>query len=308
MRTFALKKKPMKRKTYIALQCYLILAIPLLGFCLFSLRGIGWAVAKSFYYYTQVDSETRFVGFDNYLNLFKDVAYWRTWKTTLLFALYKVPIEMPIAAMIAWFLNKKIKGTGFFRAVFYMPTIVSVAIIGIVFTSMFEFNGIINVVLQKIGLIDSNIDWFSNSFTALTALTLGSIWGSIGINIIYMLAAYQNVPEDLYEAAYLEGMGKTGMFFKITLPIIAPVFQVIILLAINGTLSTGDYIIATTGGAPGGATNTVVAYQNLKYMPGFAESMPNLGYGSAMSTITAIILAVIALLYIKTTNKLSNLY
>lgn len=302
-------RKQLSRKASVAWQCYLVLALPLIGFCLFTLRGILWAAYKSFFYYNQVNSETRFVGLENYITLFtKDSVYWDTWKTAILFALYKVPFEIPIAAIIALFLNKKLKGTNFFRAVFYMPSIVSLAVIGVIFMSMFEHNGVINALLRNLGLIDKNIDWFSNSFTALTALMIGSTWSTIGINIIYMLAAYQNVPNELYEAAYLEGLGKCGMFFKITLPIIAPVFQVIMLLAINGTLSTGDYIIATTNGAPGGSTFTVMAYQISEYMPGFSGNLPNLGYGSAMSTVTAIILGVIALVYTKISNKFSNIY
>ncbi len=298
------------RKGHIARQCYMILAIPLFGFIVFTCRGILWAAWKSLFFYNQVDSETRFIGLENYITLFKDVTYWRTWKTTLLFALYKVPIEMPLATFIAVLLNKKVRGTGIFRSVFYMPCIVSVAVVGVMFMSMFEYNGIINSILMKCGLISENINWFSNGFSAMMALTIGSIWTTIGVNIIYMLAALQNVPNELYEAAYLDGMTNVGMFFKITLPLIAPVFQVIILLAINGTLQTNDYIIATTNGAPGGTTFTIMAYQTRQFMPGFIEgsSMPNLGYGSAMATITAFILGGIAITYNKMTNKLSHLY
>lgn len=298
-----------KRRLNVTLQVYAILAFPLLGFFVFTIRGQVWAAIKSFYFYNLVDSQTKFVGLKNFITIFtKDVTYWETWRNTIVFALYKLPFEVPLALLIALLLNKKLKATGVFRTIYYAPCVVSVAVVGVLFMGMFEHDGLINAYLTGCGLAKEPIDWFSNGFYALTALVIGSVWQCIGTNILYFLGALQNVPEELYEAAYLDGMSRVGMFFKITLPLIAPVFQVILLMAINGTLQTSDYILVTTNGAPGGQTMSVMAYQVNQFMPGFASGSPDIGYGCAMAIITSLILAMVGFGYLKISNKLSNLY
>ena len=118
-----------------------------------------------------------------------------------------------------------------------------------------------------------------------------------------------NVPEDLYEAAYIEGATGAQRFFYITLPMISQVFQVILLLAINGTLRTGEFIIVMTNGAPAGRTLTVEAYITKTFLPGFASvSNPNLGYGSAICIVSSIICALVGIIYMKLTKKMTELY
>lgn len=116
------------------------------------------------------------------------------------------------------------------------------------------------------------------------------------------------MPEDLYEAAEIDGAGKVRKFFKITIPMIAPIFQTILLLAINGTLQTGEIIILMTNGAPAGLTHTAASYIISKFVPGFAESGVNIGYGCALSIINSCIFGTVAIVYSKLTSKLQNLY
>ena len=129
-----------------------------------------------------------------------------------------------------------------------------------------------------------------------------------GINVLYFISALANVPEELYECAKLDGAGKWTIMWKITLPMIAPVFSTILLLAINGTLQASEYIIATTKGAPSGSTYTVMSYVINRFVPGFADTGINVGYGCALSLITALIMGLIAVVYTKATAKLQNIY
>lgn len=287
----------------------MILLPQIIGFFVFSLYPILWAAQKAFYSYNGVPSQTKFVGLNNFITIFTaDTTYWKTWGNTLLFTAGKLPLELPLAFFVALCLSKKLKGAGFFRAAFYLPCVISVAIVGLIFTNLFGYFGLSNAWLMKLGLLKEPIDWFANPWTARFALIVGSVWNSFGINVLYFIAALANVPEELYECARLDGASKGTIIWKITLPMIAPVFSTILLLAINGTLQTSEYILASTKGAPGGATNTVMSYVINKFVPGFAATEANIGYGCALSLVTAIIMGLVAVIYSKTSAKLQNIY
>lgn len=289
-------------------QAYLLILLPLIGFFVFSAYPIAWSVRWAFYNYQGVPRDAAFVGLGNFKSAMHDAKYWSTWVTTLEFAMFKLPIELPLAMILAVFLNRQLKGSGFYRSAFFMPSVISMAIVGLIFTNMFDYFGVINALLMKFGITKSNIDWFSNKYTALAVLALGSTWCSFGTNVLYFLAALQNVDESIYEAAYIDGAGKVTVFFKMTLPLIAPVLQTILLLSINGTLHTSDYILATTNGAPAGSTYTVLAYMYGQFVPGFVSGYPPIGYGCSLGVITAILMAGIAITYNKLSSKLANMY
>ena len=288
---------------------YSFIAIPIIGFLVFTLYPIIWVMIKSAYYYTGSDATQVNVGLQNFVDLFTgDVAYWSSWKVTIKFALCKLPFELPIAMIIAVLLNKKMKGAGFFRSLYYLPNVISVAVIGIIFSNMFDYFGFVNGFLYENGIISEKINWFANETTALSTLIIASIWSSFGVNVLYFLAAMQNIPEDLYESAKLEGAGRFTTFFKITLPMMAPVLQTILLLSINGTLHINDLILVTTNGAPAGKTYSVMAYVVSKFIPGFVTETVNIGYGCATALVTSAIFILIGVGYSKLTKKMSEIY
>ena len=289
-------------------QCYLLISLQIIGFFVFTIYPIIWAVMKSWYYYTGVASETSFVGWQNFITAFQDAKYWSSWIFTFKFTLYKICIEIPIALILATLITKGRKGSNFFRSMFYLPNIISVAIVGVMLSNLFDYFGIMNKILTQVGIISSPIDWFANSSTAMTVLVAGSTWSSFGINILYFCAALNNVPNSMYEAADIDGAGIFTKFFKITLPMIAPVASTVLLLAINGTLHIGEYILVTTNGGPAGTTYSVGAYLINSFVPGFAGASANIGYGCALSVITSVIYSIIAVLYTKATAKLQNIY
>lgn len=289
------------------LQCYLLISLQIIGFFLITFYPTLWAIRLSCYYYNGVISNTRFVGLENFITLFtKDSAYWQSWLTTFRYALLKLPIELPLAMFVAVLLKRKLRCKGLFRAIFYMPSIIGVAIIGVIFFNLFDVFGLINAWLAKINPGRDPIAWFSETGTALFVLVIGDVWKTFGVNALYFTAALSNVPEELYEAAKIDGASRWTLFRKITLPSIAPVVQIVLLLSINGTLHTNEYILTMTGGAPYGTTHTVMSYVVNMYVPGFAGNSVNIGYGCAVSVVTSILMALIAVIYMKSTNKLSN--
>lgn len=290
------------------LQCYLCILLPIIGVLVFGIYPIVWSMSKGLYYYTGVASETRFVGMKNIIGALTDGTYWFSWLTTAEYTFVKVAIELFLALIVAVVLNNSIGGKTFYRAVFFIPVMLSVVIIGIIFNNLFGYFGFVNAWLVKLGIIKSEIDWFANRSTAMAVLIAGGVWATIGTNILYFLAALQNVPKEVYESVKLDGAGRATTFFKITIPMIGPVLQTIMLLAINGTLQVNEFMIVTTNGAPSGKTLSVMAYMTKTYLPGFASASVNLGYGSAQALITTAMLCAIAIIYNNLSKKLQDLY
>ena len=293
----------------IPIQCYLLLGLPLIGFFVFTLYPILWAFAKSFYYYDQIPSHTLFVGIKNFAHIFtKNFAYWKSWITTLQFTFLKLPFEVVVTLVLAFFLSKKIKGAAFIRGIYFMPTVISAVLCSVIFTNLFQYFGYFNDIFSKLGLISEPIDWFANKWSAMAVLVTSSVWKNFGTNVLLFAAALSNVPDELYEAADIDGAGPFKKFMNITVPMIAPVFQTILLLAINGTLHVGEFIVTMTNGAPGGATHTVGSYILVNYVPGFSSGTVDVGYGAAISIITSIIYGLVAFGYNKISTRLQNVY
>lgn len=293
----------------VPIQCYLLLSLPLIGFFLFTLYPILWSFAKSFFYYDQIPSHTLFVGFKNYIHIFsKNSIYWKSWLTTLEFTILKLPFEVVMTLILAFFLSKKLKGAPFIRGVYFMPTVISAVLCSVIFTNLFQYFGYFNDLFMKLGFISEPIDWYANKWSAMAVLVASSVWKNFGTNVLLFTAALTNVPDELYEAADIDGAGPFKKFMNITVPMIAPVFQTILLLAINGTLHVGEFIVTMTNGAPGGATHTVGSYILVNYVPGFSSGTVDIGYGAAISIITSIIYGLVAFGYNKISARLQNVY
>ena len=288
----------------------MFLLLPIIGFLVLQIYPIIWTFRWSFFNYTGVKDTAVYTGWKNFVTFFtSDMSYWKAWLNTLKFAVMKVPAELTLAMLLALALTKGRKGSGLFRTLYYVPNVISVAIIGVVFSNLFGFFGIINIVLQKLGFITKGIEWFADKNTAMLVVVIGSIWNTFGINVMYCMAALTSVPEDVYESADLDGASAFVKFFKITFPMILPLAQIVILMSIVGTLSTNDYIVAMTNGGPAGGTNTVMSYLTTKFVPGFAATAnPPIGYGCAMSLVTTVLFLFIAVGYNKLNNKLKNIY
>lgn len=272
------------------LACYLMLLLPIAGFLLFNMYPLLWQIQKAFYRYNGVKSYTKFVGLKNFITIFtEDIPFWKSYLVTFQFTLIKVPIELAIALFIASLLsNEAIKFKGMFRAMFYVPVLVSMVVVGIIYSNMFSYFGVINSLLQKIGVISEPIDFFSGKWRVMSSLIGGHIWCNVGTNILFFIAALANIPKDCYEAAYIDGAGSFTVFRKITLPLMGPVLSTILLLSFLGTLGVGEYVYMTSNGAPAGETTTVGMYM-LNFLPGFAQSNIEIGYASALTFVVSVI-------------------
>lgn len=301
------KAMPLRRS--VAIQCYLLLALPIIGFFVFTIYPMTWAGLKAFYFYDKNPLNTHFVGTENFINVFADESYWRAWFVTFKTMLIKLPVEIPLALIIAIMLRNVSKNSGMiYRAIFTLPNIVGYAIVGVIFSNIFDYFGCLNAFLQNIGISKEPFNWFANETGSIIAVCISGVWTCIGINILYFTAALTNVSDDVYEAAEIDGANMFVKFFKITIPMISPVFRTILLLAINGTMHGGENVITFTGGAPGGRTHTVGSYMIQTFLPGFATGAPNIGYGCAMALVTSLMSILIALSYQRMTKSMKEVY
>lgn len=280
-----------------------------IGFLLFSVYPIIWVLRWSFFKYNGY-SEPVFVGLGNFIRVFsRDPAYWNSLKNTFLIAGMKMIFEIPLALVLAVLLNNKIKGSSFFRVVFFLPSVFSIAVVGLIFSILFgAYNGIVNAILKNIGLITQNISWFSDKGHAMFVIILVSLWTTFGLNMIYFLMGLQNISKSLYECASIDGANEVQQFFYITMPLVAPILQLVLMLSVLGTMKMTDLILVLTNGAPGGSTEVVMTYI-FKYFFSYGESAAmevQFGYASSMAVVTAVLLGIVTLIYLKVSKKMQE--
>lgn len=300
--------QPKKKKKFFksdTAQAVMMISPMLVGFIVFTYLPILYIIRYCVYNYDGYNKLT-FIGLNNFVRIFmRDPAYWESLLNTVVLSAGKLIIEIPLALLFAVLLNKGLKGSGFFRVMLFLPTIISTAIIGLIFSLMFSaYRGVINTMLTDIGLIAAPIDWFGSKWSAMAVLGMASIWCYLGINIIFFLMALQSVPAELYECAKLDGASASRTFFSITIPMIGPIFRIVLLNAIIGSLKVNDLVLASTNGQPGGRTEVVMTYV-FKYFFGYSGRRVEVGYASAMAVVTGAFLGIITLIYLKSSNKMT---
>jgi ABC-type sugar transport systems, permease components len=292
------------------IQAILMLLPMLIGFALFTVYSMLWLIRWSVYSYDGMTT-AKFIGMENFIRAFlRDRQYWESLLNTFYIVALKLTIEIPLALFLAVVLNNTKKINSFFRTIFFMPAIVSSSIVGLIFFLIFEpFRGSVNYILKAVGMIQQNVNWFGTQWLADWVIILASVWRGFGTNMIFFLMGLQSIPKEIYECAEMDGAGVWIRFARITLPMLAPVMRVVLMLAIVNSMKMSDLVLVLTNGQPGGKTEVVMTY-TFKYFfsYGAADSISQYGYASALAVITAIILGIITGLYFKATRKSANIY
>jgi raffinose/stachyose/melibiose transport system permease protein len=248
--------KSKKKKMNAKMMAYYLMVIPaaLLFFAFHTFPAIQ-GIYYSFTNWNGINLDYDFVGFKNYINLFKDTAVRDSYLFTFKFAIFAGVLVNIISLAVAIGLNAKIKGRNFFRAVYFLPNILSVLIVGFIFN--FVFTSIIPNLGEKyqIEFLTENI--LGNANLAWIGILIVFIWQSCAFNVILYLSGLQTVPTELYEASGLDGANRWQQFWKITFPVIAPFFTINMVLAMKNALMVFDQIVAMTGGGPGTVTTSI---------------------------------------------------
>lgn len=264
-------------------RCFWLFAGPALaGFLLFSLGPMLYSLWLSFCAYDVV-APPRFIGLTNYLYLIAhDPAFWPSVKVTLVFALVQVPLTVASALGVALLLNQPVGARGFWRAVYFLPSILPQAASVAVFVYIFQADGgLLNRLLALAGI--TGPAWTTSAVWALPVLILISLWG-FGYPMVIFLGGLQTVPRELYEAAHLDGAGAWARFRHVTLPLISPVLFFNIVMGVIGALKVFDLAYAfgaAQGLIPGGPARATLFYGLNLYQQAFTYF--HMGLASAMA-------------------------
>ncbi|PFR30986.1 lactose ABC transporter permease [Bacillus cereus] len=274
---------------------YFFIAPAVLLFAIFTVFPVIASLILSFQ--QSVDGEYVFSGLSNYTRLLGDEIFLKALKNTFLILIIQVPIMILLALILANALNNQmLKLKGLFRTSFFMPAVTSLVAYAVIFSIMLQDDGIFNSFLSLVG-IDA-IPWLSHPFWAKVSIILAMTWRWTGYNMVIFLAALQNVSEEIYEAASLDGAGKWQKFFYITVPQLKPVILFSMILSTIGTLQLFDEPLNLTKGGPADSTMTLGLYI---YQNGFQYF--DFGYASAIAYVVVILVAILSFLQFKVTGE-----
>lgn len=259
-----------------------------IGFLLFMIVPMGISLYYSFCSY-DILSPPVFTGLQNFKTMFADETFYKSIKVTFFFAFVSVPLRLLFALIVAMMLLKSTKLTGFYRAAYYLPSIIGGSVaVAILWKRMFATDGVINKLLQAVG-INCTMSWLGNTKTAIWVLIILAVW-QFGSSMLIFLSSLKQIPQSLYEAANVDGANGISKFFRITLPLLTPtIFFNLVMQMINGFLAfTQSYII--TQGKP---MNSTLFYTVYMYQQSF--EFYNTGYGAALAWVMLAIIGLITL-------------
>ena len=292
-----------RRKQYI--WCWIFV----LPTTLFYIGFQAWPILSSFYYsmldWSGISSSRTFVGLANFNELLHDQWFWNAFANSFKYMVFSVPPLIIVSLLLAVILNyKALRGRGAFRTMFFLPVVTTASIVGIIMQFIWSPTGAINALIQLFGA-DRAVNFLGQAGTALPTVAFIGVWKDVGIYMIYWLAALQSVPQDVVEAAQIDGANKWKVFWKITVPIILPIAGVITLLAVINSLKVFDIVQTMTGGGPYFATDVMGTFV---YRTAYESTvgMPRLGYASAAAMLFGFTIIMIGLVGNALKSRLSR--
>ncbi|MBI5029795.1 MAG: sugar ABC transporter permease [Chloroflexi bacterium] len=281
-KTFSISAK--KRRQWVEwLSGYAFLAPSFIVLAVFTYFPVLYALGLSFFRWRIMRGEPTFNGLTNYQLLLTSEDFWQAIGNTIYFALGSIPTGMAVALFIAILLNRPMKLLPIYRTAFFLPTVTSMVAVSVVWMWIYHPDvGLMNYFLNLVGL--PSIRWLNDPRWAMPALILLGVWKGLGYNVIIYLAGLQNIPEQLYEAAQIDGANRWQLFRHVTWPLLTPTtFLILIMAVINSFQAFTEFNVMTQGG-PLGATTVVVYYL---YQQAFQQF--NMGYGSALAIVLFLI-------------------
>ncbi|WP_435737262.1 sugar ABC transporter permease [Cellulosimicrobium sp. PMB13] len=266
----------------------------LVVFLTFVIVPVLMAAYYGFFKWKGFGPPTEFVGFENYLIIFRDAEFLAALRHNAFIVVMSLVVQGPVAVAVALMLNRRIRGRSIIRVLVFVPYVVSEVIVGTGFSLMLATNGAVNDLLDKIGLSFLTADWLADPDIAIWTLLLIISWKYIGFAVILFLAGLQGVPDELSEASAIDGASYWKTQRYITLPLLGPTLRIWAFLSIIGSLQLfdlvyiiwGQYVASTAG------TSTMATY-----MVGSGRLAGNYGYGSAVAVVLFLISLAVALVY-----------
>lgn len=250
---------------------------------------VFYPVITSFYYnfikWDGLSAKQTFVGFGNYIELFKDKYFWKSLLNTFYWIVLGALFQIPMGMLLAVFLQKKIKFNNIIRTVIFMPVVISAVAVGILWKLMFEQNfGLVNSFLNLIHLGQFAQSWLGNANIVIFCIIFVNCWQYTGFHMVLYLAGLSNIPVELYEAAKIDGADEIKQFFKISLPLLKEALVMSVILLVTGSLKTFDIVWTMTQGGPNHSSEVLASYF-------FINAFRNhtLGYASVVATFILVL-------------------
>ncbi|MFI3208666.1 MAG: sugar ABC transporter permease [Eubacteriales bacterium] len=234
--------------------------------------------------------EPVFLGIDNFVYIFSDDYFILAIQNTFKFAIITTVSIIILGLLLALALNTALKGKLFFRTIFYLPAVLSLIVVGIMFTSILKMNGgVLNNVLIAVGLESWTMDWLGNATTGLNSVIAMQIWKWSGFAMALFLAGLQSIPKDYLEAARIDGANAFHRFRYIVFPLLAPAFTIVVTTNTIGGFKVFEQVLVLTSGGPGNSTQVLSTYIYKEFAKG------TLGRSTAMSLVLFLMISVIAM-------------
>ncbi|MCL2034530.1 MAG: sugar ABC transporter permease [Oscillospiraceae bacterium] len=278
----------MQRRTIAG---YMFISPLFLLFAIFIIYPIIFNIYVSFFEWNGIRPEMNFTGIENYINIFKDPVMVKIIRNFVVFAFFTIIIQAFLGISFASFFIRSIKGSDFYRTVFYIPVIATPAIIGNIFSRILETNrGQLNEALRAIGLDFLAMQWLADPKYALGCIIAINIWQWTGYSMLMYYANMLNIPSDIYEAATVDGARPYQQFFRITIPLLRSTHFTLFIMGALGSLKCFDLPYILTKGGPNYATEFFPTYINKKSFELFDQ-----GGASALTVIMLVIAMIITL-------------
>jgi multiple sugar transport system permease protein len=258
---------------------YLFISPGVLLFAVFTFFAMILTLYLTFHQWSIIEPDKPFIGLDNYRRLIQDGSFWRAAINTIYFTGASVPFTMLIGLGIALLLNQPLVGRSILRTIYFLPIVTPFVVVSIIWKWLYQPDyGLFNFYLLKLHLIDQPLLWLSDQNLAMPAVIIMSIWGGIGYSMVIYLAGLQAIPQELYDAASVDGAGAFAKLRYVTVPMLRPTTLFLLVIGIIGSFQVFTQIFIMTSGGPVERTTTMVYFI---YQTAFINF--DMGYASTLA-------------------------
>jgi len=231
-----------------------------------------------------------FVGLENYRTLAGDEVFWKATLNSIVFVVVRTPLEVAVGFLLAILLNRRLAARSLLRTLFFVPVVMSLIVVTLIFQRVYEPNtGLLNTLLHGIGLGAWAHAWLGDPVTALPAVIAVSVWKNVGFSLVILLAGLQSLPQDVLDAARVDGAGAWQLILRVITPLMRPILALTALLSIIGGLKVFDLIFIMTRGGPTYSTEVLAT---MLYREAFEQN--HMGVASAIAVILVTLVLSIA--------------
>jgi len=276
-----------RRQLQRTLTAYAFVGPALLVLAAFIVYPAVYSFLLSFYEWNGFTPEWQaFVGLDNYVALMKDEIFWKAGVNSILFVAVRTPIEVGVAFGLALLLNQNIPGRSFLRTMFFVPVVMSLIVVTILFQRILEPNaGLLNTFLLSAGLGSWAYPWLGDTATALWAVIFVSVWKNVGFSLVILLAGLQGLPQEVLEAAKCDGANRRQLTLQVVTPLMKPILGIAVVLSVIGGLKVFDLVFIMTRGGP---TYSTEVFATMLYRHAF--DLNEMGIASAIAVVMVVVI------------------